>query len=66
METPFKKANDEFFESKQGQRLCLANTLNLKPLEANDIYLKNRLERAFVAGWIACMLAKKIPEKDGV
>jgi len=63
METPFKKAHDEFFQSEQGQFLCKANTLNSKPLEANDIYLKNRLERTFAAGWIAC--EENTQRKDG-
>ena len=64
METPFKKAHDEFFESEQGQQLCKANTIHSMSLQADDIYLKNRLERAFAAGWIAC--EENAQRKDGV
>ncbi len=45
--TPLAKARDEFLESDAGKKLTDASTLgNTSP----DYYLRNRLERAFMAG----------------
>lgn len=40
------KARDKFFGSKQGESLCEGTTYGQ--------YLKHRLERAFVEGWVKC------------
>jgi hypothetical protein len=41
-QSPLAKARDEFFASEEGARLCAGS--------ATGLYLKNRLEVAFLAG----------------
>ncbi len=45
MKSELAKARDRWLESKDGAKCCEGKT--------HGIYLKNRLERAFIAGWDA-------------
>ena len=45
LRSPLAKARDFFFWTREGEELCAG--------KAEGQYLKNRLERAFIAGWNA-------------
>ena len=49
--TEFVYAKESYFESDEAKGSCNASTLVVP--ECN-VYLRNRLDRAFTAGWEAC------------
>lgn len=54
MRGPSTKARDEWMESEDGIKACDAGTLG-QYQPGRDIYLKNRLESAFAAGYKAAV-----------
>lgn len=50
LRSPLAKARDEFLDSNDGRDLCDSRNL---PATAFSQYLRNRLEKAFIAGWNA-------------
>lgn len=52
--TAFKKARDEWFQSEEGIRCTGVNSLRrAAPGPQLRVYLENRLDAAFAAGWRA-------------
>ena len=56
MRSPIAKARDAYLESPQGEAACAPETIGAPP--ANRQYLSNRIEAAFVAGWMAAHTQK--------
>lgn len=52
LRNPQARARDEYLESDSGRRAC--DVVSLIELRKFDIYLRNRIEMAFLAGWKAC------------
>lgn len=55
MKSELAKARDRWLESEDGKECCRAM--------AQGQYLRNRIERAFIAGWDACEKLLKQKEK---
>ena len=49
---PLAKARDEFMLGPEGTRLC--DALGIGAPARCGLYLRDRIEAAFVAGWNAC------------
>jgi hypothetical protein len=55
LRSPLAKARDDFEQSEKCKESCRVITLiRDDAFDRGDIYLKNRLSNAFVAGWEAC------------
>lgn len=50
LRSPLAKARDDYLDSDEGRDMC--DTRNLPPTAFSQ-YLRNRLEKAFIAGWDA-------------
>jgi hypothetical protein len=51
---PLAKARDEFLESEAGRKACDLPSLHCGAVDnTRAIYLRNRIEAAFIAGWNA-------------
>lgn len=51
MKSKLAKARDEWLQSKEGKKCSIGKT--------HGQYLRNRIKRAFIAGWDACSQALK-------
>ena len=51
LRSPLAKARDKWLESERGKE-CI-NPVGIGVLECNRMYLRNRIESAFIAGWNA-------------
>ena len=49
---PIAKACDNFMLSQKGKHLC--DALGISAPARMPLYLRNRIEAAFIAGWNAC------------